>query len=170
MLNSHIYTMPSCEQCGLNFSRNFCLQRHQRCHHGQERHECIDCHKIYVRRDNLQKHRAKRHQSSIPTTRCRALPCSSNEGHLGVDQLQHCSIQSQAACTVVHRNHGEDMRPLYMQHANERQHFSDVQTTQEAMVDHFQVSSDSELSLSDRIDGSNGWIHPTQNNVRRSRS
>lgn len=43
--------------CKQHFKRNFCLKRHEKTHYGNEQHECADCHKVYARRDNLEKHR-----------------------------------------------------------------------------------------------------------------
>ena len=51
--------MPACQKCHRQFKRKFCLNRHERSHHGTEQHQCPRCHNTFARRDNLEKHRPK---------------------------------------------------------------------------------------------------------------
>lgn len=53
--------MPTCKICGLQLSRNFCLKRHEKSHSTNEQYPCVDCHKVYARFDNLQKHKSRCH-------------------------------------------------------------------------------------------------------------
>ena len=64
--------MAFCRQCGRRFSRESSAKRHERTYHGNEQHRCSQCHVVFARRDNLQKHQSRCKESHteqpIPTT------------------------------------------------------------------------------------------------------
>lgn len=73
--------MPNCNQCGLQFSRNFCLKRHERSHYGKEQYVCVDCHKVYARFDNLQKHRSRSKGRCRKALRHQSVPHATQGGN-----------------------------------------------------------------------------------------
>lgn len=56
--------MVVCSYCGRQLSNESSLRRHEKIHYGREQHECLKCHEIFARRDNLRRHSEKCSRSS----------------------------------------------------------------------------------------------------------